>query len=108
MSLYLAGAAIVGAMALIVFALWPKRSADSDAIKRRMTGKSTASAVADCRAPAIMSRSTSSTAPTSTPQSRNCAASTKSSSSSSRISEETRRDQAGLRGQSTSSGLTNL
>lgn len=49
MSIYLAGGAVVGAMALIVYALWPKRSADSDAIKRRMTGKSTASAVATAR-----------------------------------------------------------
>jgi len=45
MILYVASIMIVFSIALIVYAAWPKKSDKSDAIKRRMTGKSARSAV---------------------------------------------------------------
>lgn len=39
MTYYLLGALVVGSIALIVYALWPKQSEENDAIKRRMTGR---------------------------------------------------------------------
>ena len=49
MTLYLIGSMLAGAIALIVYALWPKRTDEGDAIKRRMTGRSAQSSVARVR-----------------------------------------------------------
>ena len=49
MTLYIIGIMIVFSVALITWALWPKKNDSEDAIKRRMTGRSAQSAVASIR-----------------------------------------------------------